>query len=184
MIAKALCCILGLLVLVYLNRTVAAGPPANLRQAGLHKKQTQRDLRVYDKAGPYYVQSNLDAKDRATVLANIRQFIWQHWSKRTLGYVVSTFYSKEGEPITYAFFIEADEKGNWRVAVEIDRLLVARGESKKRYAKTDNFEVDAVQRIDVLENGMIRTIPEDVPREPRSFKLRLVDDQGNVRFEV
>lgn len=155
----------------------------SMMQDSSPKKHKERDLSRYDKAGPYSLKLSLDARTRATMLATLRQFIWEHWSKRTLGHVVSTFYSKEGEPITYSFFIEANEKGNSCVAVEVDRLFVTRGESKKRYSQMYAFEVNTVQRIEVLRDG-IRTIPEEVPREPVSFKLRLIDDRGNVRLEI
>ena len=103
----------------------------SMMQDSSPKKHKERDLSRYDKAGPYSLKLSLDARTRATMLATLEQFIWKHWSKRTLGHVVSTFYSKEGEPITYSFFIEANEKGNSCVAVEVDRSFVTRGESKK-----------------------------------------------------
>jgi len=157
----------------------------SIMQENSCKKHNQRDLGAYDKTGPFSLRPSLDARTRATVLTSLRGFIWEHWYKRSLGRVVSTFYSKEGERITYSFFIEPDENGNWRVAVEVYRLLVTRRGSKGKYSETDRFAADTVERIEVSgDSEKIRTIPKDVPREPESYKLRLIDKKGNVRFEV
>lgn len=157
----------------------------SMSQENPSKKHNQRDLGAYDKAGPYSLKPSLNTRTRATILTALRGFIWEHWYKRSLGHVVTTFYSKEGEPSTYSFFIEADEKGNWRVAVEVNRLLVTRGGSKQKYSETDKFAADTVERIEVSgESEKIRTIPKDAPRKPQSFKLRLIDEKGSVRFEV
>lgn len=148
------------------------------------QERNQRDLTTYDKAGPYSLKPSLDVRTRSSVLIAIRRFIWHHWQSRRLGHVVTTYYSKEGEPITYSFFIEADREGNWVVAVEVNKRLVARGGSRQKYLETEKFVADRVERIcNSTGSRGIENDTKDATREARFFKLRLIE-KGNIRFEM
>lgn len=201
MLTKLFYYLLGAIIMVYSNSiilsiTLPQALPASITSRTLSlkagslmqensAKKHKRDLSTYDKAGPYALKLSLAARTRNSMLSALREFIWDHWHNRKRGHVVTTFYSKEGEPITYSFFIEPDEKGSWHVTVEIDRLLTGRGGSKKKYSETDKFAAYTVERIEVGGNyETIRTIPNDVTREPQSYKLRLIDEKGKVRTEV
>ena len=153
-------------------------------QTDLSTQQTQRDLSVYDKAGPYSVKPTLNGRDRAVVLSRLRRFLWEHWYGRKLGHVITTFYSKEGEPIIYSFFIEPDGKGYWGISIEVKQSLVSRDNSKQKYSKVDIVTANNLERIELEDGGNIKPIDKDATREPQSYKLRLIDQKGNVRLEI
>lgn len=63
---------------------------------GSFANQTKvRDLRSYEKAGPFSIALNLDAQSRIKIEAEVREFVWEHWRERRLGYVTFTSSAKK-----------------------------------------------------------------------------------------
>jgi hypothetical protein len=77
----------------------------------------------YARAGPYHIYPYEGEETKAR--AEIREFIWNHLANRKLGYLEATFYTKEGEPFTHFFFIEANSSGTWQIRVMIDAIEIA-----------------------------------------------------------
>jgi hypothetical protein len=107
-------------------------------------QSSERDLSRYDKIGPFNVP--VMGTDINIVQAKVRDFIWEHWQQRRLGYAVVTFHSKEGEPSTSHMFIEPDEKGIWHLSVRIERKLLNR-KLRKTINRTDSYKAYSIERI-------------------------------------
>jgi hypothetical protein len=150
------------------------------------QQKKMRNLSLYEKAGPYNLELMLDAQVRASKEAAVREFLWDHWQQRRLGQVTVTRYSREGEPSASFYFVEPDERGIWRIAVEIDRTLVDRGGSKNQRHESVEYEAYSVERIEVPKDGLTQrvVIPEAEMRSPESYRLALKDQEGKSLTEI
>jgi hypothetical protein len=145
-----------------------------------------RDLSRYDEAGSYTIELDLDAKARANIEAEVREFLWNHWHKRRLGHATITHYSKEGEPSTSSYFVEPDARGIWHIAVKIDRTLVDRRGSKSQYYETVEYDAYFVERIEVPKDGLTQrvVIPEAEVRSSTAYRLVLKDQERKPLTEI
>lgn len=147
-----------------------------------------KDISRYDKLGPYQVPA--DGENLSAVSAEVRGFIWDHWTQHRLGYVIVTFHSKEGEPSTSHMFVEPDETGIWHLSTRIERKLIDRRafsdpKFKATIEQTDEFKAYEIERIEVPADGLSKraSIPVGVKRRPDSYLLRLKDKDGKVITE-
>ena len=86
----------------------------------------KRDLTRYEDGGHFFCggrfggasmgPSELEECDRV----RIRNFIWNHWQNKTMGYVVFTGNSVDAVSTSH-IFIEPDKNGKWHVAWRIVR---------------------------------------------------------------
>jgi hypothetical protein len=155
-------------------------------QSGSLQQAKMRDLSRYEKAGPYTMELKLDAKARAKLESDIREFLWNHWQQRRPGQVTITRYSREGEPSTSSYFVEPDEKGVWHIAVKIDRTLVDRGGSTGQHQESVEYDAYSVERIEVPHDGLKPriVIPRDEMRAPQSYRLVFKDFEGKFLAEI
>jgi hypothetical protein len=138
-----------------------------------------RNLSLYDKSGPHIIKPGHDAQTRSSIESTIREFLWNHWGQRRLGYLVVSRYSKEGESITYSYYLEPDKKGVWHIQVTINRHLSVPGGSKTRYKETDKYAVYSVERLRISKAGV-----EEETIKPERYRLILKDQKGRVRAEL
>jgi hypothetical protein len=83
----------------------------------------RRDLTQYDEGG-YFDCRHWIAEDEPRGICDekkIRDFIWQHWTKKKRGYARITYDSVDAKSTSH-IFIEPDEKGEWSVAWRIVRF--------------------------------------------------------------
>lgn len=155
-------------------------------QNSLLQQAKLRDLSHYDRVGPYTVDLNLDGQAGANTEAEVREFLWNHWQQRRLGYVTITFYNTEGEPSVSSYFVEPDEKSVWRIAIRIDRTLVGRGGLKSQRHESVEYDAYFVERIEVPKDGLTPrvVIPEGESRSPQSYRLTLKDQEGKPLTEI
>ena len=90
-------------------------PPASRNPA--------RDLEKCEKADPFKVVHYPEV-ERLKVEAQIREFLWRHWSRKRLRPLVATHYNKEGEPTTCTFSVEPEVDGRWVIREECEYLGV------------------------------------------------------------
>jgi hypothetical protein len=124
-----------------------------------------------DKEGPYFVKNNLDESEENRLLAQIRGFLWEHWKKQRPGELQATFYTVEGDPTSYTFFIENDGKGHWVIRAKSDSQLSALlppGHPPKHETATVLYSV--VERIDPATK---KTVPPNQVLLPEAYRLRL-----------
>jgi hypothetical protein len=149
----------------------------------------ERSLNRYEKAGPYTVLPT--AENAASVEAEMRDFLWQHWHKRQLGYLSATFYSKEGDATTSSYFVEPDKFGNWHIEVVIESTRLVRSgirgnQSSKNKTRKTCYAAFSIERVEVRDkvgqSSLI--IPEEDNRSPQSYTLRLKDRNGTVLTEI
>ncbi|HEV2495307.1 MAG TPA: hypothetical protein VG204_19790 [Terriglobia bacterium] len=147
----------------------------------IQQKQTMsRDLRLYDQPAPYTLPVSLRDGQRKKVEAEIRGFLWTHWHQHRLGKLVATWYSKEGEPTTYTYFVEPDEKGVWQIKGQWESHRGHRGAPsapKAGYHVSGEFVASSVERIVPLFDGLSPRIVQD-GRPPESYVLVLKDRDG------
>lgn len=164
----------------YILAIVWALSCAALTQDGSLQQTKMRDLRSYENAGPYTIGLNVGVESRIKLEAKVREFVWEHWHQRRLGYLSITKYSKEGEPSTSHFFVEANDDGVWHVAVTIDRVLIERRGSKRQRHESITYDAYVLERLEVPESGLSQgiLIPEREVRIPESYRLALKDEHG------
>src|SRR6266581_7372846 len=80
------------------------------------------DRQERDTSGPYVVTNEdiLTGKDGEKI-AQVRTFLWEHWSKRKLGHMELTLFSKEGTASNISYEVEPDQSGRWSLKVTIER---------------------------------------------------------------
>jgi hypothetical protein len=111
----------------------------------------------------------------------LREFVWEHWRQKRLARVVATFYSIEGDPITYRMFIEPDATGRWRVLSEYESeccalyALEKKRKKIKRQRETGIVIYDIVERVEELKTDKVtwKVIAEEESRESVKYSLRL-----------
>lgn len=77
-----------------------------------------RDLSLYDGGGTYDLGWGRGSKALEKARLKLRAFLWEHWFQHRLGRITTTIYTFEGCTETGSFFVEPDERGVWRVAIE------------------------------------------------------------------
>ena len=144
-----------------------------------------RDSSRYDVAGPFTIEITLNAKSRDALEAKIRGFLWNHWHQQLLGQVTVTYFSKESNPSKVSYFVEPSEKGQWHVAVMIDRSIFDR-RSKTRHPISVAYEASSLERIEIPKNGFSNRveISEEAKRPPRSYRLVLSDETGKTLTQL
>ena len=134
----------------------------------------QRNLNDYDKISFVVPVS----ENPYPTITKVRDFVWRHWTERTLGYAEMTLYSKEGEPSKSFIFIEPDKTGAWRVAVRIERVLHDRrfiGDPKRTgeiIRQTNSYEAYTVEQAKPKDKS--------ASRSKKNFLLRFKDKNGNI----
>jgi hypothetical protein len=145
------------------------------QSASSESKKVERNLNRYEKAGPYVVR-NHPVPDRARLEAEIRGFLWKHWSARRLGMLVATGFNMEGDPTTSTYFVEPDKKGRWVIHVESSSTIAAllpKGEEPRRMKHEETYL--ELSRVELLDDAPAQQvpIPDDDTRPPEKYKLRL-----------
>ncbi len=111
-----------------------------------------RDLNQYDQGGHFDCRG-LIAKNESRVQCNenkIRDFIWQHWTKKKRGYIRVTYNSVDATSTSH-IFIEPNEKSEWQITWKIARLHAM---PKYNSLLTDILGITSVERIkDEPEKG-------------------------------
>jgi len=146
-------------------------------------KAIKRDLTHYDKAGPF----TLDVLGpRGKTEAQVREFLWDHWQRRRLGYLVFTDYSKEGEPTTLSFFVEPDENGEWHTSITWEGMRYARGGRKGKWHEHGEYSAYSLGRIQIPKDGLTPRIPisDDAKRPAGGYLLVFKDSGGKTIMEL
>jgi hypothetical protein len=146
----------------------------------------KRNLKLYENAGSYCF--DLQGKSlRLGALAELRDFIWQHWQNHVQGYFVLIAFSKEGEPRATYGFIEPDSMRNWRVALLFVALKSASSSNDWRSAK-QRFENDvySIDRIKPPKDELHppTVLPDKEVLSPDSYLIRLKDKSGKVLMKL
>lgn len=153
----------------------------SLNKANSLRQTEIKDLRAYEKSS-YTIAINADPAARRKLEAKVREFVWEHWHNRRLGFLSVRRYSKEGEPSTSHFFIESKDGGAWQVRVVIKRIIVER-RSKHRQHESVTYDAYVLERFEKPESGQILVgalIPESEVRTPDSYFLALKEKTGRV----
>lgn len=144
-----------------------------------------RDLRLYERAGPYVLaaKANPITEDSFLIAASIRDFLWRHWRGHRLGTLLVTTFSIEGLPTRTTYFVEPDKSGVWRVLSETSYTLLSTEPGTTKHSEQLETSVAySVERMEALPDGTTsnKAIAVTEIRDPLSYHLVLKDQQGNV----
>jgi hypothetical protein len=168
--------LLAILVLFKLNSIVPAYSPQTERS---------RDSGRYETAGPYVLDLTLNGRDRDTLNAAIRQFIWEHYRSHRLAHVKVTQYSKEGEPSISSYFVEDEKDGAWHVRVEIYRKLIDRRNTSQIHETNDRFDAFALQRVRVAGPAGVQVpLADSEPIPSTGYRLKLLGKDQELLTEI
>jgi hypothetical protein len=165
-----------IVLLLKANPMASADPPQTERP---------RDLGRYETAGPYVLDVTLNGRDRDTINAVIRQFIWEHYRSHRLAYVEVTQYSKEGEPSISSYFVEAEKNGAWHLRVEIHRRLIDRRDTTQVHETIDRLDAFALQRVRVAGAGVVQVpLADSEPIPSTGYRLKLLGKDRELLTEM
>ena len=124
----------------------------------------QRDLTKYQNGGTFDFRWSVTGEARSKMASELRDFVWQQWTQKRLAHVAATYYTIEGDPTTYNFFVEPDANQSWHVVAEYESECCWNYglEKPARPRKRES----GVAQYDIVE----RTA---TPRERGGYKLRL-----------
>ena len=122
---------------------------------------SSRDFDRYETRGPYVLHERVITwEDRALLDAQIRQFLWDCWQRHRLARLITIAFSMEGMPTRTTYFIEPDERRQWRVVVEtISTIQDPPGSKDKTFERTvvgvleETKTADGQQRLQIRHNG-------------------------------
>jgi hypothetical protein len=126
----------------------------------------------YEMAGPYRILWGESSQPAGKgILTQIRGFLWEHYDGKVPGKLDATFYTLEGEPTHYLFFVDAGPTGEWEIRATITMLRGDYSRPKKKPSQTIVEEKYCyVGRIDPSSE---KAIPREEKRSAESYKLVL-----------
>jgi hypothetical protein len=136
-------------------------------QSSFAQNRRKRDLTKYDNGGTFDFRWSVvwDAHER--MASTIRDFVWEHWTNKRLGYISRTVYTIEGDPTTYRLFIEPGANQTWHVVLTYRSNCCwfngLHNPKHKRRIETGVVRYDIVDRVPT----------PDTSREPNMYMLRL-----------
>ena len=137
-----------------------------------------RQLSRYDNAGHYdfshQVYSEEKGKQYQRMEKEIREFLWNHWNERRLGYIRETRYGVEGQVGTSHMFVEPDGNGEWRIYC-IVLTIDWRIDQTERIYDMSAYKVERIKEW--------APIPPEIPEDPLYYKLILKDKQDRLLRE-
>ena len=128
--------------------------------------------------------------DEEGAKARVREFLWERWRAKKLAHIPLVIGYTHGDSLTTNYYVEPDEEGRWRIAVETVRSCCSlevmeaamRGERKEVTHETrvvGSYYI--VSRVDA-ESG--RPVPEKERRKPERYALLLQDGKPRARGEI
>jgi hypothetical protein len=169
---------------IFLTVCLALATPSDLIARDPDKP---RDLRMYERAGPYVFSTKANAnEDGFLMAASVRDFLWRHWHDHRRGLLLTITFTIEGLPNRTSYFVEPDGYGKWQIATESKTALMgADPTSIDHPAQTESSTAYFVERMD---NGLAGTGPKAIPanemRDAMSFRLILKNREGKVTEEI
>lgn len=150
------------------------------------QEAVKRDLSRYERGGEFtlrymYGQS---PEDEAEVTARGRKFLWATWrEERRAHFAIVKIYS-HGDSTTINYYVEPDDEGRWRVAVEhesdccsVDAVM---GEARvRKITRSESYYI--VSRVDATSG---RPVSEGEARRPETYKLLLHVGKTAARAEA
>ena len=104
-----------------------------------------RENHADDKPGPYVIGNE---KDRSKKEAEVRNFLWRHWSQSIPGRLVVSWISKEGQQSNATYVLEPDDHGTWSIETTFERPSL-----KSTTAGRSEVRAYDVRRIEIRHDG-------------------------------
>lgn len=143
-------CLIGLALLL----TLFVGQPT------LGQNVQRRDLTRYDDGGTFDFNWGAGPQAHERMRPKLREFLWEHWSRKKLGRVVAIFYTIEGDPTAHNLYIEPGEDGRWRIVSEYESeccWFYSMEKKKKKRERRKGVEIyDTVERVEEVNGFSLR----------------------------
>lgn len=152
-------------------------------QSSLLKSSQKRDLSLYDKIGPFSMRLG---EINGPITSQLREFLWEHWLNKRLGYVQATRYSKEGDANSYSYFIEPGEDSIWHVVIIVTRTLNNRMNPGKKPHIFNKLIVLSIERFEFPQDNKSLNKPIDKldRRKADSYYIILRDVKGEMISKI
>jgi hypothetical protein len=161
----------GMLVLIFVSMQFGSWQETGQKDSTHMPSKPQNET-----AGPFDISNGITSAEKDQIRSKIRSFLWDHLREMRPAQLLVTVYTIEGEPTTYTFFIERDEKGHW--GIRADCVFLRRDyPSKKMKRETGKESYCEIDRIDPVSR---QVIPNDQERSPDEFRLRLITCIGKA----
>jgi hypothetical protein len=133
-------------------------------------------------AGPYQLPNGLKPDQREKTLSEIRAFLWEAVTQNRSAELRATFYTLEGEPTSYIFYIAKTDSppGCIRADITSQQSSSASREKRSKPSKTSLQYCQIVR----LEAATGARIPEKQRREAGTYRLRLRDRSKNQELTL
>jgi hypothetical protein len=118
----------------------------------------------------------------------LRRFLWEHWLPRVCGKATVTLSTVEGDGGETTYNVQPDEKGVWRIAVQLEGSETDFAQETSRH-RSEHWEVYTVQRVKIPKNMDERLsrrvlIPGNARLSPTKYHLVLRDKGGELREQL
>ena len=139
----------------------------------------RRDLAKYDNGGSFKFSPTVPQNEQNEERTKIREFVWDHWTEKRLGYLSFVFWSAAEDPAGYDLYIEPDKSGSWAVTYDYERqCCVARTRQDLKIGieiNTGTLYYMSLERRETVPG--IEFIDEDVPLDTAVYGKLIPDRQ-------
>jgi hypothetical protein len=146
----------------------------------------KRDLSRYERGGQFNLRYfyGQEPDDEAEVLARARKLLWACWRAKRLAHFAIVKIYTHGDSTTINYYVEPDEDGRWRVAVEKESNcctsdVIAGKERVHMIESVKSYYL--VTRMDAASG---RAVPDGEKRRPETYTLMLHDGKPAAQAEV
>jgi hypothetical protein len=125
----------------------------------------------YEIAGPYNAGNELSRREKDEILTRIREFLWDHYDGRMPGKLEATFYTIEGEPTHYLFFVDTGPTGEWGIRATIS--MWRRDYARHKKKPTQTVVEEKYCYVGRTDPSSEKAIPREEKRTAESYRLVL-----------
>jgi hypothetical protein len=147
--------------------------------------ENQRDLKTYEDGGAYELTWAASGPDELEkIKERVRTFIWEHWQRKRAAYIsirdCTAYYEGCDTSTFFAFYVEPDEKGGWRLAEEAGHYATAgSGGGKEFRGSTPPVIFTNVEKVRAGEaETCLSFFSSLVESKSHTFLLRFIYDKS------
>ena len=153
--------------------------------AAFAQEAEKRDLSRYERGEfelrYFYGQT---PENEAEVTARARKLLWTQWRAKRLAHFSIVKIYTHGDSTTISYYVEPDERGRWRVAVEYESdccsIEAVMGKARvRKITRAESYYI--VNRMDALSG---RTVPDGEEWRPETYMLLLTEDKPKSKDEL
>ena len=156
-------------------------------QATLAQEAAKRDLSRYEQGGEFTLRYwyGQEPQDEAQVMARARKLLWTLWRKKRLAHFAIVKIYTHGDSTEINYYVEPDEEGRWRVAVEpVSNCCALEALQGTRKIERKSLGMKSYYILSRRDAASGRAVPERETRRPETYTLLLYDGKSTAQAEV